>query len=58
MGLGGNAKGNSFYSSVYVTLVRLAQREDIRAFQGENGRMFAKNEKSGTLFSKQQGTIQ
>lgn len=55
MGLGSSSKTNSFYSSVYVTLVRLAEREDIRAFKGEAGRMFAKNEKSGILFNSQQG---
>jgi hypothetical protein len=42
---------NSFYSAVYVTLKRLAQKGEIDSYQGERGLMFKPKGASPSLFS-------
>lgn len=49
-GLGGKSKSNSFYSGVYVTLLRLTKSGDIRSAKGTAGRMFGKSDRTASLF--------
>jgi chromatin segregation and condensation protein Rec8/ScpA/Scc1 (kleisin family) len=46
----GATSNNSYNASVYVTLMRLAKKGDIRVIQSEAGRRFAKADPSGVLF--------
>jgi len=52
------SSANSYHASVYVTLMRLAKRGDIRAISTEKGRRFAKNDTTGALFGHPVGAIQ
>lgn len=55
MGMGKNAASrNSFNASVYVTLVRLSQRGQLRVIRTEKGRRFIKADASGVLFKSAQ----